>query len=259
MTEITTKDTIKVQIDKTNDIENETRFTATVIAETMHPLIQNGDSVIVERDYVNFINDNQGYVQSHGIYAITRREKIVPLSGHVYISADKDKNAVIEANGVSVEYPEHFRAFQTEITTHDGIVLASASEYFNEGDQVYCHHHLTHESNRRVICGNTVYQLPISQVYCTVKEGDIQMYNGWNLLEAVEAENDYKLQTHVLKEAVSGRYARLVHKDINAVSLSEGEKYMFTPNSDYEMIVEGKKYFRIKTQNLVACVVEETK
>lgn len=247
----TTKNNLFVEVDKEYGLKDKVRFTARVLAPTSEPNIRMNDTVIVERDYIQFIGEKTGFAPRHSWYACVRGEEIVPIGEFLYLKADKDKNNTFDVNGKTIYFPENFKQYQTEITTHDAIVAASPVDYIKPGDKVYAHHHLTHPSNERIIGGELYYQLQLNQIYCVVSDG-IQCYNGWNLVEPTLAKNDSNLKLHKFDTDKSDRYAIVAHPDINATHLEKGQEIAFLPDMDYEIIVEGKKYFRIRTDCIVA-------
>jgi hypothetical protein len=254
----TTKEVLLVRIDKVYGLEDKTMFTAEVIAETDNPDINVGDTLIVERDYIQYISENTGYAPMHAWYAIVRDGNIIPFNDNIYLIADPDKNSTFVVNGVKLGYPENFKEYQTSITTHDAVVVSSPVGYVKQGDVVYCHHHLTHPSNERMIDGVMLRQLQMNHIYCVVNEKGIQCMNGWNLIKPVEVEKDSSLKFHNFDTDKSNKYGLVAHPDVCAKHLEHGQEIVFLPERDYEIIVEGETYYRIRTQDIVAkCVVEE--
>jgi co-chaperonin GroES (HSP10) len=254
----TTEGNLLVEIDTSDGLIRENLFTATVIADTSEEDISKGDQVIVERDYVQFIDKKIGYAPIHSRYAIISEGKIKPLKDRVYILADRDKRNKITKGSISLDFPTNFKQFQTEITTHDGIVAASPVDHISPGDKVYCHHHLTHPSNERYVNGIMYYEMQVNQIYCTIKENDIQMHNGWNLITPILSERNKSLKFHKFDSDKSDKYGVIAHHDPNAYHLQKGQQIVFLPDRDYEMIIEGERYYRIRTQDIVARCQETT-
>ncbi len=248
----TTEGNLFIEIDSTDGFIKENLFTATVIADTSEEGISIGDQVIVERDYIQFVDGKKGYAPIHARYAIISEGKIKPFKDRVYVFADRDKNNILSKGNLNLQFPTNFKQFQTEITTHDGIVAASPVEYISPGDKVYCHHHLTHPSNERYVNGTMYYELQLGQIYCTITSDGIQMHNGWNLITPILSERNKSLKFHKFETDKSDKYGVVAHRDPNALHLEVGDQITFLPDRDYEMIIEGERYYRIRTQDIVA-------
>ena len=103
-------------------------------------------------------------------------------------------------------------------------------------------------------------ELQLLHIYCVVSLEGIKCINGWNLIEPVEVEKDDKIKLHKFDTDKSDWLGRVKYPDVDADHLTEGDKIVFLPDRDYEIMVEGKIYYRIRTLDIVGkCIVEETK
>jgi len=257
---ITTEKNLYIRIDKSYGLQVETMFTATIIAPSRNQNFQVGDTLIVNKDFVQYDSPNTGYAPEISWYAVIRNGEIVPYDDKIYLIADKDKNKSLTMGSREFLFPENYFGYQAEVTTHDAIVKASPVDYIKPGDKVYCHHHLTDESNERWINGVLYYELNLNQVYCVVSDGNIQCINQWNFIEPMKVESTSSLKMHKFDTDTSEVYGKVVHKDARADHIEPGMEIVFKRDMNYDMFVEGTKYFRIRTDCIVArCEVEEIK
>lgn len=194
----------------------------------------------------------------------------------VIIRAEKDKNAKVKVGDQVIDIVTKFD--QWGHATTDGVVVSAPVKLskggqvrVKNGDKVYCHHFLTSEQNEVEIDGEVLYRMDHREVYCTINEGNVEMIGEWNFCEALREqeegftyENDSDTGT-VMKKSASGiivdtdvkhdvKWAVIKHLSDEAKEegLNEGDHVLYRKDCDYEMTVEGKKYFRIRTKDILA-------
>lgn len=201
------------------------------------------------------------------------------LKDVVIIKAEKNKKAKQTVGGVEIEIVTKFNELDKDYVTQDGIVfgapiaLSSGQPIeLKEGDKVYCHHFLCREENEVEIDGETYYKMGYNDVYCVVDEdGGIKPLGQWNLCdpmyeevgdgEVVEKDDitggmfkksaaGIILSTEVKKDAIKAKvcYANSESKEMG---LCEGDTILYRPDCDYEMVIEGKTYYRIRTKDII--------
>lgn len=232
----------------------------TVIAETSDPIIKKGDKIVYDSQYINDLEDMEAFITSNVVHAKITKDGLIPYSDKVYIDTDKDKNIDIDMGDVKLKYPKLYKRFQTETVTQDGVIkFIGDHPELKSGDKVYTHHFLCDERNEKSITslGKTYYAISNRDIYCTVRDGKIKMANGWNFaLPVYEDESNYKTASGIiLKPALEKEYLRCkiehISEELAMQGVKEGDKAVFLPDRDYEMIVEGTVYYRIRSKDFI--------
>jgi len=192
------------------------------------------------------------------------------IKNKVLIRAFKDEKAFHEVKGTDIKLQilTHFREHDEDICTHSGIVVAAPMKYaikdaygeqvgvctdieIKEGDKIYTHHFLTHEENDASILAPNTFAMEYDEIYCKVVDGEIEMLKGWNFLEPIEEENESKsgLIITANPKKIPGRaIMRHPSKDMRESGVVEGTEVLFKKNAGYVILVEGKKYYRVKDE-----------
>jgi co-chaperonin GroES (HSP10) len=188
-----------------------------------------------------------------------------PIKDKVFILADKDKNArkQLGDTGVEILIDTAFEPHATENVTQEGIVLQPPSRLssgkkveIERGDYVYTHHFLCDDDQQIEHEGQKFFQLIYEYVHCKVKDGEITMVGDWNLIEPWEEPEEVTPAGIILPnfdkpETPNMGIARHITDYMKDLGVEEGDKVYFTKNSDYEMIVEGVTYWRMRDQDII--------
>jgi co-chaperonin GroES (HSP10) len=146
-----------------------------------------------------------------------------------------------------------------------------------KGDLVYFHYNTLTEARELKVDGESVYMLEYHRIFCRVKDGKIEMVGSWVLVEGVDKDiQEFDAgglsvrgkQTRsglVLVEdgqvAHTGIIAAIAEPNDGepALDVQPGDKVIFEKNSEFENEIEGKKYFLMHQDDLMACVTENHK
>lgn len=188
-----------------------------------------------------------------------------PIRDVVFIEADPKKNAIKHlAPGVDIIIDTAFEPHATENVTQDGVVLQPPSKLrggervdLKAGDKVYTHHFLCDEDQSLELEGKKFYQLAYQMCYCRIREGKMKMLGDWNFIEPPKKEKEKTTNSGIIynlapasKEPQVG-IARHINEKMREWGVSEGDSVYFTINSDYEILVEGKKYWRMRNVDII--------
>lgn len=183
----------------------------------------------------------------------------------VIIKTNKNRNRTKKlSEDVTIEIIGDYNPHAKHIVVQDGIVSAVPPEVdkkddieISVGDKVYFHHFGTDEDNS---VGEDLYWIRYHDIYCKVSEdGEISMINGWNFMEPESVEEKTASGIFLTPaQGDSGEFARIthIHPDLEEQGASIGDRIIFRKDCDYPMIVEGKKYFRIRTKDVIAYEAE---
>lgn len=192
----------------------------------------------------------------------------------VLIKAEKDKKALhkVEGTDITLQIPTHFREYDHDIATQDGIVYGvplmvtgNKQIEIKEGDHVYCHHFLTNEEHKMEYFGEDIYQLQYDSIYCKIVDGEIETIGKWNLLEIVNEEEE-KTKSGLIVNAnpkvIEGiAIMRYPSKAMQEEGVVDGVKIKYNSggkrNAGYVILVEGKKYYRIGDDDIIMAYGQE--
>ena len=190
-----------------------------------------------------------------------------PIKDVVFIQANPNKNATRKlTEDVEIVIDTAFHPHATEYVTQEGKVINPPTKLSNKkpvelkaGDYVYTHHFLCDEDQSLELDGKKFYQLHYELVHCIVNKGKIKMLSDWNLIEPIEKKEQTTESGLVIvrldnpKEPLSGT-ARHISKGLKDLGVKKGDKIYFSKDSDYEIIIEGKTYYRMRDRDILGIV-----
>ena len=203
-----------------------------------------------------------------------------PLRDFVFVRANPKKNAIREiAPGVKLVMDQTYEPHSMTHVTQDGIIkyiprgftqdylaeLPSKAIDLEVGDHVYGHHFLCDDrvSNTGIDSnGDGLYYIKYGELYCKVRAGDITMIGEWNLVDPVKVEAPETsipgmvTQLKDKKEPLKGTAVH-INESLRALGITEGDEIYFDPDSDYEMMVDGKMYYRMENYFILGKTNEE--
>jgi len=189
-----------------------------------------------------------------------------PLRDRVFIQADRTKNSIKKIGDSEVVIDTAFEPHAAEHVTQEGVVLEAPGRLTSKkpievqrGDYVYTHHFLCDEDQQVELEGKKFYQLIYEYIHCKIKDGKITMVGDWNLIEPYEPPDKVSpggiILVHLEKDSEPKiGIARHTTEYIKEMGVKPGDKIYFTKNSDYEMIVEGKTYWRMRDRDIIGIV-----
>jgi co-chaperonin GroES (HSP10) len=184
------------------------------------------------------------------------------------VELDKKLNDTITTEGgLELYIDSKFNEFENRVT--EGPVVVAPSKYetgVEPGDTLYFHHlvvvnegqALTGHEKHYLVRYNPEHTVNNQAIgYKSAKSGEIQPLAGWALLEPVEQDQEPGSQSDLievvkLKEPVV-RKARVAFNApwIEELGVSVGDVVGIKKNRDYEIIIDGKKYFRVRAEDFL--------
>lgn len=225
-----------------------------------------GDRIFVGNkiffDKATDFGEDAWYIYLEDVFAVVKDGLIIPSNDIVYVEADKDK----KTNDSGLYRDISYKPLETENVTQDGVVLsvckqAKDSYFHNElkieiepGDHVYTHHFLTDHGAERNFNEKTYYEIKYEDLYCKVVGGNIIMLNEWNFITPVENElleiGGIQLETIKKYESRTG-IINVMSESLRKKGLQKGDKIIFKKGREYKIDVEGKRYYRINTRDIL--------
>lgn len=177
----------------------------------------------------------------------------------VIIKADNPKTH-IDMGDVKFQIIPQWREYEEDVVVQSGTIIEVPKDSSNlkKGDYVYCHHFLTHHENDITNHMEGCYVMEHKNIYCRIVDGEVEMMDGWNLLEPVEEDKmngEIVINTSTKMQTGLG-IMRFPSKNMSRLSIVNGVFVEFKRNAGYLILVEGKKYYRLHDSNIIAYVGE---
>ncbi len=166
---------------------------------------------------------------------------MIGLNDKIYlvkIEQDDFREVVIE--GKTIRIPNKFKGLDSRLQKAVVEIPNYNFDALEKGDVVYCHHFLNDESAKKVVNGLKCYEMDINDIYLKIVDGEIKMLGEWLLIEPI------------IEEKFGRKFAE-PNVGILRYGVDEyiGCKIAFEKNSDYELLVEDKTYYRIRKSDLL--------
>jgi len=197
-----------------------------------------------------------------------------PLGQFMYIELEKEtENTHVLSDGTELWLDTELEKFQH--ARQYGIIkypTLNPRKQFDDGvdlqpgEKVYFHHFVCDErinkyisvASDEKITKEKIYQAYIDQVYCVIRDEDIVMLQDYVFVEPVyEDDSNYITSSGIYlkpeKETLKERgIVRHINKFSEDLDIKVGQKVIFQKACNYEMEVEGKTYYRMKNENILA-------
>ena len=176
----------------------------------------------------------------------------------------------IEVNGEELYLASKYNEFEHRVMEGEIFSVPMRDENIaNKGDTLYFHHHVVMEKGQGLVYEDeklfivryhpdTPYA---SQAFAVKDENGIRALSGWVLLHPIEEEEELKSNTIQIisfkeKENKRGKIA-FTNKVLEEAGLRVGDTVGFSKNSDYEIEIDGEKYWRMRFDDLLYVEIEE--
>ena len=175
------------------------------------------------------------------------------------------KDTITTKEGLTLYVDSRFNEFEHRVT--EGPVVSAPIKHntgVEVGDTLYFHHlvvlnegqALTGQENHYLVRYNPEHTINNQAIAYKNKDGEVKPLAGWALLEAVEQE-ELKTKSDVievieLKKALptKGRVA-FTAPWIEDLGVKVGDVVGFKENRDYRIKIDGKEYYRTRTEDLL--------
>jgi len=130
------------------------------------------------------------------------------------------------------------------------------------GDKIYFHFHTVSDENRIELEGEIYYKVHYSQVYCAIRDNRLIMLNDYLLATPkMESEDDIKTPGGIyLKMEPEPIPLRAIVAHIPAGpgfdEIQVGDEIYYNSHSDVPISIEGKSYYRMRQQDVLAKYTE---
>ena len=186
-----------------------------------------------------------------------------------HIEIDEEANWKIKMGDTEIFFDPEYRLEYNTIQW--GYVLATPHRYretkeqfgpvADVGSKVYFHHHIHHKDNRVDAVDKEFYIAEPLSMFCQVVDGEINMLNDFVLVKPID-EVDKKTESGIIVETAKTAYVPnkgIVHhvpEHGPGYGINYGDMVHFTDNSEYEIEVEGEKYYCMQLHRDIPYVIE---
>lgn len=182
------------------------------------------------------------------------------MGSFVYVEIEREEeNIVILPDGkelwLDTSFDRYVNARQYGIVKHvsktiikrvdDGITI-------KKGDKVYFHHFCIDEKVSSEFGEGNIYKVNYEQIYCYIRDGKITMTMDYVFVEPVQLED--KIGNIYIKSKESVKRGKVKHTNQFSKDdgFKNGDEVLFIKNANYDMIIEGERFFRMKNSDILA-------
>jgi len=180
------------------------------------------------------------------------------------VHVPKTVKDTVSIGGQELYLSTKFNEFEHRIPK--GTVVATPKRYntpVKVGDTVYLHHHVTIDGMQIMDEKKGYYRAEyspeggfVTQVYAYENEEGVHMLTNWVFVEPVKQPEGLKSEILELVEfePVENRYGRILYDSeaLAELGVKKGDIVYFARNADYEMVVAGKKVWRMNLEHVLA-------
>ena len=174
-------------------------------------------------------------------------------------------NDKIVVNGLELYVDPKYDEFSHRKTS--GEVVAVPLKYntgVKEGDTIYFHHHVVINGGQKMQYGEDLYLVRYSDTRATENQaiahkskdtGEVKPMKGWSLLIPYMEEAPKLSEIIETVELTERPYLNGIvafdSEDLQDMGVKKGDIVGFKKNHDYEVDIDGEKYFRVRTEDLL--------
>ena len=175
------------------------------------------------------------------------------------------KDTITTEGGLELYLDGKFNDF--EHRTQCGKVVAVPFKYdhgVKVGDELYFHHNVTLNNGQPLTGYDNHYLVSYSDYDAVASQaiavksketGEVRVLSSWTLIEQIQEEREEKstsLEVVTLSEKPITKGKIVIETDgTRDLGLKIGDIVGFKKNMDYDMVVDGKPYGRVRTQDLL--------
>ncbi len=191
---------------------------------------------------------------------------IQPIKDYVYFTTDQEyADKLVTDSGFTLDLViagdpgcelKHVTEYGYVVATPKRLSNSSTTMDLEVGDKIYFHFHTVSTENRHEIDGKTYYKVHYDQIYCAVRDGRIQTLSLFLLMEPETERDNFYFDSDIGLHKSSPdlvQSAKVAHLDERSITdLKVGDRVHFKKHSDVPIEIEGKKYYRMRYDDVLA-------
>jgi len=185
------------------------------------------------------------------------------FNGRSIVSRERRSNDSVMVGGIEFALDTAFRKYWHTVQMAE--VQTTNRDDLKFGDIVWVHHFV---DDQILPWGENLSFVEYSQVYCRMRKNEIETLGNFLLVEPItygdlgtaRNENGLILSTKSEKENADRiGVARLLSDRAKEFGLNDGDRVLFNRNCEYEILVDGKIYYRMELQDVICTIDKSTK
>lgn len=150
-------------------------------------------------------------------------------------------------------------------TVQMAVVSTADREDLEPGDTVWIHHFV---DDQDLPWGDNIGFVEYNQVYCRMRNKELTTLGNFVLVEPItNAELGMNISQNGLRLSMKKEtdnaerigIVRLPSPQAIKFGLKDGDKVLFNKNCEYEMLIDGKVYYRMELRDVIATVPDDAK
>ena len=183
-----------------------------------------------------------------------------PIKDVYWIEVEKETEDTIMLNGVELYRDTSYdpmRLARQYGTVYKTPMQDTKETGIQEGDKVWFHHFVATEANHvKHADKDNIYQAFAEQIYLIKREGKYIPVGVWNFMEQEmkepeQSESGIFLETSASEVELHGK-AVIINDWMKDQGVSEGDRVMWSENSEYDMDIDGQKLLRMRNFDVLA-------
>jgi len=185
------------------------------------------------------------------------------FNGGTIVRRESRVNDTVEVSGHKFILDTAFRRYWSTVQMAE-VVTADRPD-LEPGDIVWVHHFIDEND---LPWGENLGFVEYNQVYCRMRDGELGAMGNFVLVEPItNAElgmirNDSGIRLSMKKETDNAErigIVRLLSDQAIKFGLEDGMKILFNKNCEYEMLIDGKVYYRMELRDVITRVPDDAK
>jgi len=183
-----------------------------------------------------------------------------PIKDLYWIEVEKETEDTIMLNGMELYRDTSYDPMKLARqygTIYKTPILDTKETGIKEGDKVWFHHFVATDSNLVKHAGkDNIYQAYAEQIYLIKRGNEFIPVGHWNFMEQEVLEPEVRKSGIILdsssKEKELHGHAIIINNWMKEQGVSEGDKVLWSENSEYDMDIEGRKLLRMRNFDVLA-------
>jgi len=180
-----------------------------------------------------------------------------PLNNRTLVEVEQRVNDKVMVGGKEFILDSVFREYWN--TVQMAVVIESDRDDLETGDVVFVHHFVNAPEQKLPIEGRYSF-LEYTQIYCRLRDNELMVLDNYILVEPVtygdtgisQSKHGLLMNTKSPNERIERvGVASLLSDNALKAGLKEGDKILFDKNCEYEILIEGKLYYRMEIRNVI--------
>jgi len=182
------------------------------------------------------------------------------FNGRTVVRREKRVNDRVIVGGRELLLDPVFREYWNTVQMAE--VVTSDLTELEHGDVVYVHHFVNSPEQRLPIKGN-MSVLESNQIYCRSRNDEMEVLGNFILVEPItygdaglsKEEGGLILTSKSPKEKMEKvGVVGLIGASAKSYGLNIGDKVLFNKNCEYEILVDGKLYYRMELRDVITTI-----